>query len=93
MEPDALVIQSEQKLMSQAEELVVMVDSSKFQRRSSMILCPLERVTAIITDDGVSEDAKRMVEDAGVKLIIAGMASPSQTGAAQTGEEDTPSVA
>lgn len=88
MEPDALVIQSEQKLMSQAEELVVMVDSSKFQRRSSMILCPLERVTAIITDDGVSEDAKRMVEDAGVKLIIAGMA-----GAAHKGEEDTPSVA
>ncbi len=88
MEPDALVIQSEQKLMSQAEELVVMVDSSKFQRRSSMILCPLERVTTIITDDGVSEDAKRMVEDAGVTLIIAGMA-----GAAQTGEEDTPSVA
>jgi DeoR family ulaG and ulaABCDEF operon transcriptional repressor len=88
MEPDALVIQSEQKLMHQAEELVVMADSSKFQRRSSMILCPLERVTAIVTDDGISEDAIRMVEDAGVRLIIAGAGE-----AADTAEEDTTSVA
>ncbi|WP_117192087.1 DeoR/GlpR family DNA-binding transcription regulator [Rhizobium terrae] len=72
MEGDALVIQSEQKLMHQAEELIVMVDSSKFHRRSSLILCPLQRVTTIITDDGVSEEAARMIEEAGVTLVIAG---------------------
>jgi DeoR family ulaG and ulaABCDEF operon transcriptional repressor len=72
MESDALVIQSEQKLMRQAEELIVMVDSSKFRKRSSLILCPLENVSTIITDDGVPEDAVRMVEDAGITLVIAG---------------------
>lgn len=72
MESDALVIQSEQKLMRQAEELIVMVDSSKFRKRSSLILCPLENVTTIITDEGVPDDAARMVEDAGITLIIAG---------------------
>jgi DeoR family transcriptional regulator, ulaG and ulaABCDEF operon transcriptional repressor len=86
MEGDALVIQSEQKLMHQAEELIVMVDSSKFQRRSSLILCPLDRVTTIITDDGVSEEAARMVEDAGVRLVIAG-------GGSENTEEDFTSVA
>jgi DeoR family transcriptional regulator, ulaG and ulaABCDEF operon transcriptional repressor len=64
-----------------------MVDSSKFSRRSSLILCPLERVTTVITDDGVTDDAARMIEDAGVKLIIAGAA------AADTAKEDSSSAA
>lgn len=72
MEADPLVIQSEQKLMHQADELVVMVDSSKFDRRSSLILCPLERVSTIVTDEGISEEAARMIEDIGIRLIIAG---------------------
>lgn len=79
MESDALVIQSEQKLMRQAEELIVMVDSSKFRKRSSLILCPLENVSTIITDEGVPDDAARMVEDAGIKLIVAG--APASAGA------------
>ncbi len=54
--------------MHQADELVVMVDSSKFRRRSSLILCPLDRVSTIITDDGIQEDSARMIEDAGIKL-------------------------
>jgi len=49
-----------------------MVDSSKFRKRSSLILCPLENVTTIITDDGISDEAARMVENAGVELLIAG---------------------
>ena len=43
MEGDPLLIQAEQKLINQAEELVLLVDSSKFASRSSLILCPLER--------------------------------------------------
>lgn len=92
MEQDALVIQSEQKLMHQAEELIIMADSSKFKRRSSMILCPLERVSAIITDDLISEEASRMVEDAGVRLIIAG-ANSSNGDADKSDRGDTTSVA
>jgi DeoR family transcriptional regulator, ulaG and ulaABCDEF operon transcriptional repressor len=71
MEADSLIIQSEQRLMRQAEELIVLVDSSKFQNRSSLILCPLDRATTIVTDDGITDSARRMVEDAGIKLLIA----------------------
>src|SRR5215510_5719428 len=70
MESDALLIQSEQRLMRQADELVLLVDSGKFQNRSSLVLCPLERATTIITDDGITEAAQRMVEDAGITLLI-----------------------
>jgi DeoR family ulaG and ulaABCDEF operon transcriptional repressor len=71
MESDALIIQGEQKLINQADELVLLVDSTKFARRSSLILCPLQRVATIITDDGISDADRKMVEDAGVRLIIA----------------------
>ena len=71
MESDSLIIQSEQRLMRQADELIVLVDSSKFKTRSSLILCPLERVSTIITDDGIDERDRRMVETAGIGLIVA----------------------
>jgi DeoR family transcriptional regulator, ulaG and ulaABCDEF operon transcriptional repressor len=79
MEQDALIIQAEQKLINQADELVLMVDSTKFQRRSSLILCPLNRVSTLITDDGISDQARAMIEDAGIKLIVAGMSVAEAT--------------
>jgi DeoR family transcriptional regulator, ulaG and ulaABCDEF operon transcriptional repressor len=71
MESDPLLIQAEQKLIDQAEELIVLVDSSKFRQRSSLILCPLSRISAVITDDGIDDREARMLETAGVRLIIA----------------------
>ena len=56
MEADPLLIQAEQKLINQADELVVLVDSSKFRKRSSLILCRLERITTIITDHGIRDE-------------------------------------
>jgi len=70
MEADPLLIQAEQKLISQAEELVLLIDSSKFASRSSLILCPLDRIHTIITDDGVSPRDAKMVEQSGIRLIV-----------------------
>ncbi len=70
MEGDPLLIQAEQKLIDQAEELVLLVDSSKFAARSSLILCPLERVHTVITDDGVTTRDAKLVERSGVRLIV-----------------------
>ncbi len=92
MESDAMVIQSEQKLMRQAEELIVMVDSSKFRKRSSLILTPLDTVSTIITDENISDEAARMVEAAGVTLVIAGAAAAQAEDKSPT-EEDSASVA
>lgn len=78
MEQDALIIQAEQKLINQADELVLMVDSTKFQRRSSLILCPLDRVSTLITDDAIPDSARTMIENAGIKLIIAGTTAVDQ---------------
>ena len=71
MEADPLLIQAEQKLIDQADELVVLADSTKFKKRSSLILCGLKRITTIITDSGIEDREAAMLEEAGVNLIVA----------------------
>jgi DeoR family ulaG and ulaABCDEF operon transcriptional repressor len=76
MESDPLLIQAEQKLIDQADELVVLADSSKFRQRSSLILCGLARISTVISDDGIDEREAKMLESAGVTLIIAREGKP-----------------
>ncbi|MBP1807542.1 DeoR/GlpR family DNA-binding transcription regulator [Rubellimicrobium aerolatum] len=70
-EIDPLIIQAEEKLIGQAEELVVLVDASKFERRSSLIVRPLAKVSTVITDDRVEDRHVRMLQEAGVEVIVA----------------------
>jgi DeoR family transcriptional regulator, ulaG and ulaABCDEF operon transcriptional repressor len=71
MQTDPLLIGAEQKLIRQAERLIVLVDSSKFRNRGSLILCPLERIDTIITDDGIESAVHRMLTEAGIEVTIA----------------------
>lgn len=82
MEADPLLIQAEQKLIGQADELVVLADSSKFENRSSLVLCPLARIDVVITDDGISDRAAAMLEAADIKLIVAPISAAAETGSA-----------
>ena len=69
MEVDPLLIRAEEKLIGRADELIVLADSTKFDGRSSLVLCPLERIHTVITDDGVSDRHAAMIEAAGVRLV------------------------
>ena len=75
MEGDPLLVQAEQKLIGQADELVVLADSSKFRQRSSLLLCPLSRIHTVITDDGIEDRAASMLEAADIRLIVAEIAA------------------
>jgi len=83
MEGDPLLIQAEQKLIGQAEELIVLVDSSKFDQRSSLVLCPLERIDTIITDDRIDDRTAAMLESADVTLIVVPSGAAQKEGVAQ----------
>ncbi len=82
MEADPLLIQAETKLIGQADELVVLVDSSKFASRSSLVLCPLGRIHTVITDEGIPDKAAAMLEAANVTLIVAPSGAAQQEGGA-----------
>lgn len=69
METDPLLIQAEQRLIKQAEELIVVADSSKFGRNTGLILCRLDQVARVITDTDVSDKAVQMLEHQGIEVI------------------------
>ena len=77
MEGDPLLVQAEQKLIGQADELVVLADSTKLKARSSLLLCPLSRIHTVITDDGITDRDASMLQAADIRLIVA------QAGAAE----------
>ncbi|WP_240316944.1 DeoR/GlpR family DNA-binding transcription regulator [Saccharospirillum mangrovi] len=70
MEADPQIVQAVMKLMDQADRRVLLVDSSKFENRSNLIVCPLSRVDIVITDDGIDPKSRKMIEDAGCQLTI-----------------------
>jgi DeoR family ulaG and ulaABCDEF operon transcriptional repressor len=71
MEGDPLLVQAEQKLIGQADELVVLCDSTKFAARSSLLLCPLARIHSVVTDDKITDRDAAMLEAAEIRLIVA----------------------
>lgn len=81
MEGDPMLVQAEQKLINQADELVVLADSTKFSARSSLLLCALSRIQTVITDDGITDRDAAMLDAADIRLIVA------RTGAADRTED------
>ncbi len=71
LEADPLVVQAEMKLMDQAEQRILLIDSTKFQQRTNLILCSLSRIDVVITDAGIDEENVKMLEEAGCQLIVA----------------------
>lgn len=54
-----------------AREIIVLTDSTKFNRRSPNIVCPLEKITTVITDSNIKEDIHQALMAKGIQVIIA----------------------
>jgi DeoR family ulaG and ulaABCDEF operon transcriptional repressor len=70
METDPLVVEAEMMLLECADRLVVMADSRKLRRCSSMIVVPLSRITTVITDSGASAEDLDMLRAAGLETVV-----------------------
>ena len=68
---EMLLIKTERAMIDRARELVILADSSKFDRRGSLFLCGFDRIRVLITDDGISERHREMVQSHGVTLVVA----------------------
>jgi DeoR family transcriptional regulator, ulaG and ulaABCDEF operon transcriptional repressor len=71
MQADIMLVGVERRLIDRADEIIVLLDSSKFDGPSGHIVCGLDEIDVLITDRGVSPRYAQMVQDAGVKLIVA----------------------
>jgi DeoR family ulaG and ulaABCDEF operon transcriptional repressor len=71
MQADVVLVAAERRLIERAEEVVVLVDSSKFRGSSGAVVCNLDEIDLVITDNGIEPAAVQMLESAGVRVIIA----------------------
>ena len=71
IEGDPLIARAEAKLLSRADKLVIVADSSKFEPRGSMVVCQLSRVHTLVTDDGVPSHMLDHLRSSGVNVVIA----------------------
>ncbi len=71
IESDPLIARAEAKLLSRAEKLIVIADSSKFEARGNMVVCPLTRVSTVVTDPGAPEAMLDQLAAAGIEVVIA----------------------
>ncbi|MGV8984901.1 MAG: DeoR/GlpR family DNA-binding transcription regulator [Cypionkella sp.] len=71
IESDPLIARAEAKLLSRAEKLIVIADSSKFEVRGNMVVCPLTRVSTVVTDRGAPPEMVDHLRGVGVEVLIA----------------------
>lgn len=67
-----LLVETERRMLRCADEVVVVADHSKIGRRSLAFLCELGVIDTLIVDPGIRPEQRALVEEAGVRLIIAG---------------------
>ena len=70
MQADVILVAAERRLIERADEVIVLVDSSKFNGPSGAVVCELSEINIVITDDGISDSQAAQIEAAGVKLIV-----------------------
>jgi DeoR family ulaG and ulaABCDEF operon transcriptional repressor len=71
MEADPLIVQAEARLLKRTEQVIVMADSRKLNKHSSIVVLSLENIAAFITDDGAHESDLEPIRRAGVNVIVA----------------------
>jgi DeoR family ulaG and ulaABCDEF operon transcriptional repressor len=70
IESDPLIARAEAKLLSRTERLIVVADSSKFEARGNMVVCPLARVDTVVTDTGAPPQMVDHLRAAGIEVIL-----------------------
>lgn len=80
MESHPLLSKTVRELAECTNEIIVLADSRKFSIRPRNVVLPLGRIDALVTDEGISEGAARMLEDAGIALHIAHTSAPVSGG-------------
>ena len=71
MQHDVILVAAERRLMDRAEMIVLLVDSSKFRLSSGAIVCGLDEVDVLITDPGIPQEMRELLQKRGLRLIIA----------------------
>jgi DeoR/GlpR family transcriptional regulator of sugar metabolism len=68
---NVLLVQAERKMMAQAQQTVLLIDSTKFGHQALSQLGEVSEADTVVTDAGLPDEARRMLEKAGCHVIVA----------------------
>ncbi|UKK85605.1 DeoR/GlpR family DNA-binding transcription regulator [Sphingopyxis sp. BSN-002] len=71
MQADVILVAAERRLIERADEIIVLVDSSKFSGPSGNVVCALDEIDVVVTDSAIDPRHVAMMEAAGIRIIIA----------------------
>jgi DeoR/GlpR family transcriptional regulator of sugar metabolism len=71
---NVLLVEAERRMMACADEVVVVADHTKIGRQALAFLSELSAVDTLIVDRGLTAEQRRLIEEAGPRLIVAGEA-------------------
>jgi DeoR family fructose operon transcriptional repressor len=66
--PNLLEAQTKRAMVAHATQVILVADHSKFGRVTFARICGVERLHAVVTDDGLSADLARALEQLGVQI-------------------------
>ena len=72
-----LLVESERCMMRRADEVVVLADHTKFGKQALAHLCELGAIDTLISDSGVAMEHREIVDEAGVRMIVAEVQQPA----------------
>jgi DeoR/GlpR family transcriptional regulator of sugar metabolism len=67
---NTLLVECERRMLDAADEVWLVADSSKFGRAALVRLCGLDRVHRVICDEGLSDEWRARLADAGVTVTL-----------------------
>ena len=68
---NVLLVQAERRMMEQAQEIVLLIDSAKFGQQALSKLGSLSDVDTVVSDPALAPDYRKSIIDAGCHLILA----------------------
>jgi len=68
---DLFHMRMKSSLINRAEEIIILVDSTKFDRVGTLRLCELDQINIVITDSDIPKKYKDLLESNNIQLIIA----------------------
>lgn len=70
MQQDVILVAAERRLIDRAEQVILLVDGSKFESSSGAIVCRLDEIDTLVTNGPIPSEMALALHDANVEVIV-----------------------
>ena len=71
MTTDEFTSKIDEEMIERSDEVILLVDSSKFENPSFVSYAPIDAVDTLVTDTYLDADIREKYEELGIKVIVA----------------------